>query len=146
LLGIDKEKMDEIYNNSVQIRSNYGEMKDKENAKIILGTTHYKSEFPFDLSGGVHALYVYSNLVKPSFVGDSLTQLIRLVEVPNDIKYGQQIVINYPNPFYVPVLIKEFETIEIDIKDGIGENIPFKFGRAIIVLHFRKINKKSLFL
>jgi hypothetical protein len=35
-------------------------------------------------------------------------------------------------------MTKDFETIEIHIKDDTGESIPFEFGRSIIVLHFRR--------
>ena len=103
----------------------------------------YTAEKPCELSGGYHSLFVYSDIVSPSFVGDSYTQLLRLVEIPSNYKFGDQIKITYPNTYYVPVLVKEFDTIEIDIKDDTGVNIPFQFGRSIIILHFRKVYKRS---
>ena len=65
---------------------------------------------------------------------------MKVVEVPNNVDFGQQVVINYPNIQYVPILTNEFDHIEIDIRDDAGHNIPFEFGRSIVVLHFRKRN------
>jgi hypothetical protein len=103
----------------------------------------YTAEKPYELSGGYHSLFVYSDIVSPSFVGDSYTQLLRLIEIPSSYKFGDQVKITYPNTYYVPLLVKEFDTIEIDIKDDTGVNIPFEFGRCIITLHFRKVYKRS---
>jgi len=103
----------------------------------------YKGENPVELSGGFHSLFVYSDIVSPSFVGDSYTQLLRLIEIPSNNKFGDQVKITYSNPYYLPVFVKEFDTIEIDIKDDTGERIPFEFGRSIITLHFRKVYKRS---
>ena len=98
----------------------------------------YKAEQPYDLSGGYHSLFVYCNIVKPSYVGNSFTQLLRLVEIPSDKKFGDQVLITYPSTYYIPLLTQEFETIEIDIKSETGETVPFEFGRSIITLHFRR--------
>ena len=100
--------------------------------------THFNAQDPFELSGGYHSLFVYCDIVRPSYVGDSFTQLLRFVEIPQGYSYGDQIVLTYPDTHYLPVMTKEFETIEIDIKDDTGQRIPFEFGRTIIVLHFRK--------
>ena len=89
------------------------------------------------VSGGCHSLFIYSDIVSPSFVSDSYTQLLRLVEIPNNYKFGDQVKLTYPNAYYNPVLVKDFDVIEIDIKD-MRMNIPFEFGRSIITLHFRK--------
>jgi len=96
------------------------------------------ADSPYDLSGGYHSLFVYCNVVHPSFVGDSYTQLLRIVEIPSERKFGEQVHLHYQNPFYIPLLTQEFETIEIDIKDETGESVPFEFGRSIVTLHFRR--------
>jgi len=36
-------------------------------------------------------------------------------------------------------MFNEFETIEISIKDDEGQVIPFKSGRIILTLHFKKL-------
>jgi hypothetical protein len=94
---------------------------------------------PVEISGGYHSLYVYSDIAYPSYIGNTCTQILRVVEVPRKAKFGEQCVIKYENPQYRPVLVNEFESIEISIKDDTGELIPFKFGRVIVTLHFKKL-------
>ena len=39
---------------------------------------------------------------------------------------------------YVPIKVKSFETIEINIKDDKNENVSFGFGKSIVALHFKQ--------
>ncbi len=144
ILGFDKKAMDkyngnmlikysqEVSNLAANQRANYAHPTHTDTEQT------YIAERPFELSGGTHGLFVYCDIVKPSFVGDSYTQLLRLVQVPSGIKFGDQVLITYANTYYVPLLTPEFETIEVHIKDDVGDTIPFEFGRSIMVLHFRK--------
>ena len=99
----------------------------------------YLAENPYSLSPTFRTLYIYCDLVKHNFVGDSFTQLIRIVEVPTKSKFRDQISINYINIHYMPLQVKEFDSIEIHIKDDLGKTIPFLLGRTIITLHFIKL-------
>ena len=36
----------------------------------------------------------------------------------------------------MPLLLKEFGTISIDIRDDIGRPVPFEYGRVTVTLHF----------
>ncbi len=150
ILGFKKRVMDTWYNVIVQdYNAEYWEkfnegIKDYQYGEPKFEQIYGIARYPYELSGGTHSLYVYSDIVKPSFVGDSYSQLLRLIEIPPTAKFGEQILISYPNTYYIPLIMKEFDTIEIDLKDDIGENIQFQFGRTIIVLHFRKVYKKAL--
>jgi hypothetical protein len=144
MLGFSKEKMNKQYG---EILINYAQTESTRNPTSNPAFKHdpptrsqliYKGQRPYEISAGFHSLFVYSDIVSPSFVGDSYTQLLRLIQIPSNVQFGEQILISYPNTYYVPVLSHEFETIEIDIKDDTGTNIPFEFGRSIVVLHFRK--------
>ena len=128
------EKPDDMFNDEIEKpkKSNKRLNRLNKNLKLFL------SEQPYDLSSGYHSLFVYCNIVKPSYVGNTYTQLLRLVEIPSDKNFGDQVLITYPNTFYIPLLTQEFETIEIDIKTETGESMPFEFGRSIITLHFRR--------
>ena len=113
-------------------------------AAIFNGNHMYKRDkfvafHPVEISGGYHSLYVYSNIVYPSYVGDTCTQILRVVEIPRNAIFGEQCVIKYERPQYRPVLLNEFESIELSIKDDTGALIPFKFGRIIVTLHFKKL-------
>ena len=93
---------------------------------------------PADINCNLKTLYVYCDICEPQYVGDSRTKLLKTVEVPDNSKYGDQVFLNYSNPHYVPLLVNEFEQIEIDIKDDTDCRIPFMFGRTRLKLHFRK--------
>ena len=51
---------------------------------------------------------------------------------------------SFDNVQYIPVLHKEFTTIEIDIRDDAGRRVPFERGRVTVTLHFRR-RKPSFF-
>jgi hypothetical protein len=146
MLGFDKNAMDEYSGSELiqysldlnpidpKIRPSFLPQDPSKNDKLML----FVGTRPYEIAAGFHSLFVYTDIVKPSFVGDSYTQLLRLVQIPSDARFGQQVLITYPNTYYVPLLTHDFETIEIHIKDDTGASIPFEFGRSIIVLHFRK--------
>lgn len=145
MLGFDKVKMEEIKNKKMTDYQNsflHSDLADFQLIKPSEKEKWFDGDHPYDISGGHYSLFVYSDIVKPTHVGDSFTQFLGMVEIPNDIAFGKQIVIKYSNPIYVPLLLNEFDTIEIDIKNDSGETIPFKFGRVHIILHFRKVYKK----
>jgi hypothetical protein len=97
-------------------------------------------EAPFPVQFNISELHVlvYCSIVKPIITGNVQTNLLRQVEIPRKIKFGEQCLLRFPKPFYHSIVSHEFETIEIDIKDDSGETIPFDFGRSTVTLHFRK--------
>lgn len=98
----------------------------------------FVARYPYDLTAGVHSLYIYCNVVKHSLVGDKFAQLLRIVEVPNELSFGAQKVKEYNYPQYRSVNCNELYEIEISIKDDTGEDINFNFGRVIVTLALRK--------
>ena len=105
----------------------------------IYRQNHIKAFHPVEIKAGYHALFLYTDIVYPSLVGDSYAQLLRVLEVPRKYKQGEDISLIYEKPLYYPVMIKNFETIEISIKDDTNTLVPFTSGRVIIVLHFKKL-------
>lgn len=95
---------------------------------------------PAEIQAGIHSLFVYADLVEPQYIGDTRAKLLRAVEIPSEKKYGDSVVLKYSNPHYIPVLVTDFETIEIDIKDDTNSRVPFMGGRTRIKLHFRPKN------
>ena len=136
ILGLTDRKIhDSLYtiNNQTTENSSFV-FKRKENNKEIL-----KSFNPVEISGGYHSLYLYTDVVYPSLVGDSFAQLLRVIEVPRKYKFGETVNIKYEKPHYYPLMLNNFETISISIKDDSNNLIPFKFGRCTLVLHFKKV-------
>ena len=111
-----------------------------ENQEILSGENIHLSreaEYPPDLNAGFTSLFVYCNLIVPQVVGNVSTQVIRVVNVQK-ADYGENIEKAYPNPHYVPMLSKEFSSVEINIKDDVGNLVKFEYGKVIIKLHFRR--------
>ena len=75
-------------------------------------------------------------------VGHSVVPLLRIV--PIEGKHGDVVSKSFDNVQYIPVLHKEFTTIEIDIRDDAGRRVPFERGRVTVTLHFRR-RKPSFF-
>ena len=80
-----------------------------------------------DMSRGFESLCVYTNVVEPRVVGDSLVPLLRIV--PLSGRQGNTVSQIFQKTQYVPVLCKEFGTIEIDIRDDTGRPVPFERGK-----------------
>jgi len=88
--------------------------------------------------GGYFSLLVYSNIVKHQLVGDTVTQLLRLVHIPSTAKFGDQVTITYEKPQFFPLTHNYFKNIEILVCDDTGRKIPFQFGRTYVTLVFKR--------
>ena len=99
-------------------------------------TTAKEGDSVVDMAQEFYALYVYTNVVEPRVVGDSVVPLLRIV--PLEGKHGDMVSKSFDNVQYVPVLHKEFGTVEVDIRDDAGRSVPFERGKVTITLHFRR--------
>ena len=107
----------------------------KTSIPLALGTRISSS---IDMTAGIHSIYVYSDIIKHSYVGNSMAQLLRRVDVPL-VPYGAQISHIFPAPHYHLLCDQTFGSIEIVLKDDADRLIPFRFGRSIVTLHFRRV-------
>ena len=83
-------------------------------------------------------IYVYANVVEPSFVGDGYVKLLRLVDVSSCIE-GRVCSVIYNTPQYHPVCIDNPQTIEINLRTSLGDLVRLKGeGSTVLVLHARK--------
>lgn len=84
-------------------------------------------------------LYVYTDICESCIVGDVETPLLRIV--PVDIQnyvYSRTKSVNVTPPRYIPLLRTSFQTIEIDIRDHLGNPITFESGTLTVTLHFKR--------
>jgi len=147
LLGINKKLLDDTciaYFNKYIYEAEEFELNTDNSMQLYqpLKTPSDKyidADSDFDLSDNYHTIFVYCDIIEPNYVGDTLSPLLRYVEIPTESKYGEQIFINYDNIQYLPVISNDLESIEIDLRDDAGEPITFQYGRTICVLHFRKM-------
>ena len=148
VLGFAKEQLDYFVNSTVyKYENDFSALSLDEQFKLLpnykipeptIDKLKYTANIPHSMLPTFYSLYVYCDIVKHSFVGDSFTQLMRIVEVPPQSKFRDQILFSYTNIHYMNLQVKEFDSIEINIKDDLGDPIPFLFGRTIVCLHFKK--------
>lgn len=89
-----------------------------------------------DIHGGIYSLYIYCNIIQPQFVGDTQVQLLKIVPIEGE--HGQVVTKTYQNPQYIPLLQRQFNTIEINIKDSTGKFIQFESGHSSVLLHLKR--------
>jgi hypothetical protein len=98
-----------------------------------------EAAYPPDIRIGMHALFVYSNIVEPQLVGDAYAPLLRTISVAeNDKRGAQHQRSTFESPHYVPVITDEISTIEIILKNDSGETVSFATGKTVCTLHFRR--------
>jgi hypothetical protein len=89
-----------------------------------------------DIKAGIHGLYVYCDVLENVPVGDTEAPLLRVVDATG---YNGENVHRIFHPLrYVPLRKKNFDSLEIDIRDDIGLPIAFESGRLFVTLHFRR--------
>ena len=69
-------------------------------------------------------------------MSDIKAPLLRVVDAARN--FGDTIHRLYMTPQYVPVSKKEFNTVEIDIRDDTGRLVPFEFDKVIVTLLCRR--------
>ena len=109
-----------------------------ENLAQVLGYINNKSVRPIYLDQGLNSLYVYSDIVYPSIIGDTTGPLLRVVHVPSKTTFGQQVTEYFDPPYYHPLAHFNFQEITCYIRTDTGVPPSFRFGRVVITLHFKK--------
>ena len=89
-----------------------------------------------DLSRGFKSFYVYSSLVEPRIVGDKIVPLLRIVPITG--RNGEMVTTRFDHVQYIPVMRREFGTVETEIRDNSGRPVPFERGKVTVTLHFRR--------
>lgn len=118
------------------------------NLSLQLGFEPYRNlvekglgKYPANLHLGLPSqLFVYCDIIEPQIVGDVMTPLLRIIPIDTSkYVYGANKMHVFSPPHYMPVMRREFHTIEVDIRSSTGQKIPFQFGTVCVKLHFRKL-------
>ena len=94
-----------------------------------------------DLRRGFESLYVYSSIVEPRIVGDKIAPLLRIVPITG--RHGEMVAARFDHVQYMPVLSREFEAVETEIRDDTGRPVPFERGKVTVTLHLRRRRHSS---
>ena len=149
ILGLSFDKVSTLKKRSLELDKNIVEANMETNILTNLTTIVnnayqnkiYKGVKIAELNAGLQSLFVYCDIVEPNLVGDTSAQLLRVVEIPPKSEFGEPITLNYDRPHFIPIQKCSFDTVEIDIKDDLGENIDFQYGRVLIKLILRKYGR-----
>jgi len=84
----------------------------------------------------VDILFVYSNIVKESYVGNTKSNILRVFPVN---KIDKNIIISYrfEHPFYIPLRVNEIISIKISIRDSLSNILLYDEGDITLTLLFR---------
>ena len=90
------------------------------------------------------SIYVYTDIIEPERVGDSMASLLRVIPVQDAEKDETEnsALVNhvFQRIYYKRVNRNSISSIQIQMADDKGEMIPFDNGVAIAVLNFRKVS------
>ena len=91
-----------------------------------------------DLFLNMENIYVYSDIIKFSLVGNIYAPLLRIVPHEKKRVVGEYRNIQFQHQYYLPLNTQNINQIGIFLYDNQGELIKFKSGKVTVVLHFRK--------
>lgn len=80
---------------------------------------------------------VYSDISEPVVVGDTVAPLLRIVTL-EDSQHGMNMVKTFPTPQYHPLMSNTFRTIEVLLRDDLGNKLAFGGGVSSVTLHLKK--------
>ena len=117
-------------------------LENKDLVKYYVKGDSYQAERVCDLQRGFYSLYVYCDICESVVVGEYKVPLLRTVNLNG--KDGGMVSRIYQTIQYVPIQRKQFDTLEIDIRNDAGEKVAFQRGKVIVTLHCR-LRKPSYF-
>lgn len=82
-------------------------------------------------------IYVYCNLVKPTFCGDNFYPLLRTVAVNPDDR-NKYVSKTFERIHYYPLAGDFFNEIEIQLAFSDGKPVQFQWGKVVCILHYRE--------
>jgi len=93
-----------------------------------------------DLNLGVPPmLFVYFDKISDQIVGQCNAPL--LATIPTNIKqrYGSVTAHTFEQPLYLDLATKNFDTVEIHIRDHTGKFVSFNHGTSMLLCHFKEV-------
>lgn len=92
---------------------------------------------PVDLLAGYYHIFLYCNIVQSRIFGDTKVQRLKTLSVPM-VKFGTPVACDFRRLEFVDLCVHSFEDIEVSFRFDSGKLVPFKYGRTLVELLFRK--------
>ena len=97
----------------------------------------YFSDYIIDLRASFYNMYVYSDLVSESVVGNTYVPLLQTVPIHAN-RAGDLIHHEFINPQYIRLQTGSITSIQIQLCDERGNLVQFEKGHVIVKLHFKR--------
>ena len=104
----------------------------------VLGIANLPAQRPIHLNQGWGNLYVYSDIVEESIVGDITAPLLRVIGTDTQAPFGTQITVSFDDEQYRRVSRHSFQEISIYLANDQGKRPHFHFGRVTVTLKFKR--------
>ena len=88
-----------------------------------------------DVNYKSHVIYVYSDVVENSAVGDRKVPLLRAITLAPRRSTTQ--TVSFRHLIYQPVCCSSFRQVTVYLRDSTGQPIPFERGHVTVVLSFK---------
>ena len=88
-------------------------------------------------------LFIYTNIVKHSIVGNAYAQLLRELSI-DETHRGQHLNYQFDKPRYLPVEQNFITELNFQIRHDNGELVKFAAGKSLLTLHFRPRQQKTI--
>lgn len=89
-----------------------------------------------DITRGINSIFIYCDLLEHVPVGDTKAPLLRIIDARGE--NGETVHRSFDEPRYVPLQKRNFDSIELDIRDDLGNPVAFENGKLVTTLHFRQ--------
>ena len=102
-----------------------------------LSDSQYFSDHLMDTRSSFYNMYVYSDLVSETLVGDTYVPLLQTVPIQTTVA-GELVHHEYIHPQYMKLQTGSISSIHIQLCDESGNLVRFDKGHVIVKLHFKQ--------
>jgi len=81
-----------------------------------------------------HDIYIYTSICYPSHVGESKEPLLRRICLRGSKKQRH---FNFPQNYYIPLKVQNFQTLDLYIKTSNGDSASFISEPVTVTLHLK---------
>jgi hypothetical protein len=99
--------------------------------------TYHHSNKGLDINNITHNIFVYTNIINYSLVGNVYAPILRTVPTYSANR-GSYVTKEFIHKYYHRLSSNYIKQITIDLRDDQGENIKFHSGKVSVILHFRR--------
>lgn len=92
-----------------------------------------EANYRLDLFNNTSVLYIYSDIVAPSIMGDTRANLLQCCPISGN--FGEMNRQAFNPVRYTPILFDTIDSISIEILNEQGQPVKFSYGSVILTLH-----------